>query len=57
MKMNLNLSAIGQRVFIPVFGPRDQGSGLPDLIAAKIGLGIPHDEIKNSAHGSHIGML
>jgi hypothetical protein len=29
MKMDLNLSAIGQRVFIPVFGRRDQGSRLP----------------------------
>jgi hypothetical protein len=27
--MDLNLSAIGQRVFIPVFGRRDQGSRLP----------------------------
>jgi hypothetical protein len=29
MEMNLKLSALGQRVFVPVFGPRDQGSGLP----------------------------
>ena len=28
MKMRLNLSATGQRVFVPVFGPREQGSGL-----------------------------
>ena len=57
-KNKLELVRIGQCVFFLVFGPRDQGDGLPfALIAAKLGLGIHLHDLKNSVHERHLGML